>query len=142
VAVVWIVALGLGLALIAALLPSGTIWLLSHADEVGGRVVAMARAWHLLPPPPVVTYDPPIERIAGDLRRLSAAIRQVRPGTPAIRRRGLQLAYEGHLAAACRALGVPHRLDELAEGVDREIEKLRIEAALEEAGLRFRFALP
>jgi hypothetical protein len=137
-----IVASGLALAVIAAVLPSGMIWLLSHADEIGSRIMAMGRRWHLLRPAPVLTHDPPIERIAADLRRLSAAVRPVPPGTPAVRRRGLQMAYDETLAAACRALDVQHSLGELADGVDREVERLRIEAALEEAGLRFRSAMP
>ena len=39
---------------------------------------------------------------------------------------------------ACRALEVPNALGELGEGMDRELERLRMEAELERAGLRFR----
>jgi hypothetical protein len=134
-----IVALGVVVSVVAAVIPVGMIWVLVHADEIGERALAAGRKLRLVrPPTPVLTNDPPIERIAADLRRLSIARQQIGHGTPAIRRRGVQLAYEAKLEAACRALGVPHALDELADGMDREIEKMRIEAALENAGLRFR----
>jgi hypothetical protein len=133
----------LAVSVIAMFVPAGMMWLLLHADEVSERVLEFGRWCRLVrQPAPVLTHDPPIERIAADLRRLSTAIGQLPDGAPAIRRRGLQTAYDTKLIAGCRALGVPHVLDELREGgVDRAAERMRIEAALEEAGLRFRSAM-
>jgi hypothetical protein len=135
-----VVALALAASVLGALLPTGLIWLLAHLDDVGEWLVAFGRRCHLLPPAPVVTYDPPIERIAADLRRLSTERERMRAGTPAVRRRGLQMAYDGKLQAACRALQIPEALGEVAEGMDRELERVRVELALESAGLRFRAA--
>ena len=39
--------------------------------------------------------------------------------------------YDAKLAADCQALGVAHSLGELPAGIDHEVEKVRIEAALE-----------
>jgi hypothetical protein len=40
------------------------------------------------------------------------------------------------LVAAAAALGVPTALEELPEGIEHEAERLRLELALERAGLR------
>jgi hypothetical protein len=133
--VIALVVLGVGAT---AMLPAAVFWLLTHGEDVGERAVAVGRRLHLLRPAPAVTRDPPIERIAADLRRVS---RLQRNDIPMARRRGLQMAYDGLLAAACRALDVPNALDELAEGMDRELERVRVESALEAAGLRFRSAI-
>jgi hypothetical protein len=136
-----VIALCVAISTVAVIILTGVVWLLRHGDDLGERVLAVARRCHLLRRPlPALTSDQPIERIAADLRRLSAAIGQLRAGTSAIRRRALVSAYDSNLVAACRALGVPNSLDELREGMDREIEKMRMEAALERAGLRFRSA--
>jgi hypothetical protein len=79
---------------------------------------------------------PPIERLAADLRRVHKALAEFPPGTPALRRLATRQAYDALLVQACVAVDVPHRLDALAEGVDREVERLRVEEALREAGVR------
>jgi hypothetical protein len=80
----------------------------------------------------------PLERIAADVRRLHAAVESDRlscdPAVPVVRRRATRLAYEDCLDEACQALGVEHRLPELT-GRAREVELLRVEAALTAAGL-------
>jgi hypothetical protein len=81
---------------------------------------------------------PPIERLAADLRRVRRILAEFPPGTPAIRRRATRQAYDALLVQACAAVDVPHRLDTLAEGVDREVERLRVEEALCAAGVRVR----
>jgi hypothetical protein len=58
------------------------------------------------------------------------------PGTPAVRRRAARQAYDALLAQACAAVEVSHRLGTLAEGMDLEVERLRVEEALREAGVR------
>lgn len=131
-------ALGVvGIAL-AALLPVVVIWTLLHLDRIGGWVVARLRRWRLLPREEQEIPRPPVERLAADLRRLSAAAREVPRGTSHARRKGLLIAYDTVLASACQALEVPQSLDTLPAGMDRDLERLRVEAALESAGLRFR----
>lgn len=131
------VSLGLVVSALATALPAATIWLLLHADQIGVRAVRLARRWHLLKPERVVTYEPPIERIAADLRRLATERRGLGRGTSAVRWRGLTMAYDQTLVTACRSLGIRTALAELPDGMDRELERLRVEAALEQAGLRF-----
>ena len=80
---------------------------------------------------------PPIEQIASDLRRLD---RQRRAGPARGSQRwlaGLQRAYDTRLCLACRCLGVPEHLEAL-EGIDREIERVRVEHRLTAAGLTLR----
>lgn len=79
---------------------------------------------------------PPIERLAADLRRVHRTLAEFPPGTPAIRRRATRDAYDALLVQACAAVDVPHRLDRIGEGMDREVERLRVEEALREAGVR------
>jgi hypothetical protein len=123
---------------VAAALCVTTIWLILHFDEIGERAVAFGRRWGLLPRPQPVTFDHPVEQIAADLRRLAAARADIPHGTPHTRRLGLQLAYDDTLIAACRALDLPQSLSVLPRGLDRELERLRVEESLESAGLRFR----
>jgi hypothetical protein len=78
---------------------------------------------------------PPIERVAADLRRVHRLLAGYPSGTPAARRLGTRQAYDELLTQACRQVGVPHRLAELPEGMDREIERLRVEESLRERGL-------
>ncbi|MDT7803388.1 MAG: hypothetical protein QOI78_6821 [Actinomycetota bacterium] len=78
---------------------------------------------------------PPIERVAADLRRVHRLLVDYPSGTPAARRYGTRQAYDELLTQACRQIGVPHRLAELPEGMDREIERLRVEQSLRESGL-------
>jgi hypothetical protein len=79
---------------------------------------------------------PPIEQLAADLRRVHRALAECPPGTPALRRRATRQAYDALLVQACAAVDVPHRLDALPEGLDREVERLRVEEALRAAGVR------
>jgi hypothetical protein len=57
------------------------------------------------------------------------------PGTPYTRRVAARQAYDTLLAQACRAVEVPNRLEKLPEGVEREVERLRVEQGLRDAGL-------
>lgn len=50
-------------------------------------------------------------------------------------------AYDERLRAACGALGIAEHLTEL-EGVDREIERVRVEGLLHAAGLTLPAARP
>ncbi|MBL7261022.1 hypothetical protein [Paractinoplanes lichenicola] len=80
---------------------------------------------------------PPIEWLAQDLRRLD---RQRRGGITL--ESGLLLAavlraYDERLCLACECLGVAENLQPL-DGMDREIERVRVEGALQAAGLELR----
>lgn len=77
----------------------------------------------------------PIEQVAADLRRLGRQLAHVPAGAPMARRRGLQAAYDDVLAEAARLLEVPHTLDSVPPGRARDVERLRLQAALADAGL-------
>jgi hypothetical protein len=77
----------------------------------------------------------PIEQVAADLRRLGAQLARVPAGAPMARRRGLQAAYDDVLVEAARLLEVPHALDGVPPGRARDVERLRLQTALAEAGL-------
>ncbi|WNV77908.1 hypothetical protein [Geodermatophilus sp. DSM 44513] len=77
----------------------------------------------------------PLEQVAADLRRLGRQLAAVPAGAPMARRRGLQAAYDDVLAEAARLLEVPHALDEVRPGRPRDVERLRVQAALADAGL-------
>ncbi|WP_103350456.1 hypothetical protein [Amycolatopsis sp. CA-128772] len=95
------------------------------------KLLAWIRAKRARPQPD----GPPIERVAADLRRVHRLLAGYPAGTPAARRFGTRQAYDELLTQACRQVGVPHRLGELPEGMDREIERLRVEQSLRERGL-------
>jgi hypothetical protein len=78
---------------------------------------------------------PPIEQIAGDLRRLN---RQRRSGPTGQSQRWLaavEYAYDQRLMLACQVIGVAGDLEKL-DGVEREAERARLEETLTEYGLR------
>ncbi|WP_262283238.1 hypothetical protein [Micromonospora sp. MA102] len=82
----------------------------------------------------------PLEQLAIDLRRLgghrlAAADRSV------VWHGAVIDAYDERLRAACGALGIAEHLAEL-EGVDREIERVRVEGLLHAAGLTLPAARP
>jgi hypothetical protein len=86
-------------------------------------------------PPPPVPGHPPIEVLAADLRRLHRILAEFEPGTPMARRAGTRQAYDAVLAEACDVVDVEQRLDDLPEGIEREMERLRLEESLRSAGL-------
>lgn len=81
---------------------------------------------------------PPIEQVAGDLRRLNG-LRQSVATRSRVWYVAVQEAYDDGLHVACEQLGVEEHLDELA-GVDLELERLRVEGELQRAGLVLRNA--
>ena len=126
----------LGLVL-AALLPVLVVWAMMHLELLGDWTVALLRRCRLLRRPREEIPAPPVEQIAADLRRLAASVRDLPRGTSRARQRGVLMAYDDVLVAATRALGVPQALDTLPPGFDRDIERARVEGALEAAGLLF-----
>jgi ABC-type phosphate transport system auxiliary subunit len=76
----------------------------------------------------------PIEQLAADLRRLRAIL-----GTDAHRsaahQMGNRLAYDKLLMQVCEMLEIEHDLEGESIGFERDIERIRVEADLERAGL-------
>ena len=84
---------------------------------------------------PPLTTVPSIEQIAYDLRRLD---QQRRSPTVAQSDRWLAAvkhAYDQRLTLACAALGITEHLHAL-EGMDRDLERLRVESELRDSGIR------
>jgi hypothetical protein len=123
--------------ILAAMLPVLVVWVMLHFGRIAGWVVAVLRRCKVLPPTRVEIPRPPVEQLAADLRRLAAAVRYLPRGTSRARQRGLQMAYDDVLIATALALDVPHALDTLPPGFDLDLERARVEGALEAAGLRF-----
>jgi hypothetical protein len=84
----------------------------------------------------VQAAGPPVEQLAVELRRLAGVLLDPRP-VSSVRRFGVERAYDETLGKACRALGIEHHLDEVRLS-DREFERLRVEALLQDAGLVLR----
>ncbi|HEX6356878.1 hypothetical protein [Actinophytocola sp.] len=116
----------------AVVAPTLLFWLLLRTPGTVDAVGAYVRRRRRGPEP----ATPPIEQLAADLRRVHRTLAEFPPGTPAVRRVATRQAYDALLVQACTALEVPHRLDTVAEGLDREVERLRIEEALRAAGVR------
>jgi hypothetical protein len=88
------------------------------------------------PVPPRAVAHPPFERIAADLRRLGADRLGIGQRNE-LWHGAVERAYDVKLREACRALGIAEHLEGLT-GMDREIERLRIEGELIAAGVRLR----
>jgi hypothetical protein len=76
----------------------------------------------------------PIEQLAADLRRLRVAVAtdQRRSATHQLANR---VAYDQLLMQACQMLNVAHELGKNTAGPQRDIERIRVEAELERAGI-------
>ena len=77
----------------------------------------------------------PLQVLAADVRRLARSLSLVPAGAPMARRRALTAAYDDVLVEAALQLEVPHLLRTTPEGPARDLERLRLVAALEAAGL-------
>jgi hypothetical protein len=88
--------------------------------------------------PEPLPAGPSLEQIAHDLHRIAAYAGSMPAKTTWVRHRGAELAYDDVLIAACRALDVRHELREVPSGWEHDVERLRVEACLECAGLRVR----
>ena len=118
---------------------SCVIWVLLHLDRIGEWIVGAAA------PLPGAAAGP---GGASRSRRSSsspptcagssAAVRDLPRGMSRARQRGMLMAYDDVLVATALALDVPQALDTLPPGLDRDLERVRVEGALEAAGLRLR----
>jgi hypothetical protein len=91
-----------------------------------------ARRTHSAPSAPVRR---PLQVVAADLRRLNRQLALVPSGAPLVRWQALWAAYDGVLIEAAEQLEVPHELASAPLGMPRDLERLRLLAALEGAGL-------
>lgn len=114
---------------VVVLAPVVLLWMALAVPRLAGRV---AERLHR---PEVTVHGPPIEQLAADLRRVHRVLQHEAPTTPIVRWRATRQAYDTLLAQACAAVDVGHRLDELPDGFERDMERLRIEEALRAAGL-------
>ena len=76
----------------------------------------------------------PIERLGSDLRRLRELIRHS-DHCSATQQVALRQAYDRVLIETCEMLDLPHQLELPTEGLERDIERLRVEAMLEGHGI-------
>ncbi|UJW31404.1 hypothetical protein L3Q67_40510 [Saccharothrix sp. AJ9571] len=114
---------------LVAIAPTVLFWLLLRVP----RLIRLVRRRFF--PRPLPPAHPPVQDLVADLRRVHRLLAAYSPGTPAARRTGTRQAYDALLAEACAVVEVPHRLDTLPEGLDRDLERLRLEHALRTAGL-------
>ncbi len=84
---------------------------------------------------PVRAAPRTLQAVAADLRRLGRQLDTVPAGSPQVRRRGLQAAYDDVLTEAAALLAVPHDLGTVPPGFARDVERLRLQTALADAGL-------
>lgn len=116
----------------------GVLWVLLDWSTYRERVLRAGRALGLAEPSAPRPSGPPIERIAADAQRIRTQIRQAPPGVPIARLRGWREAYDDVLIDACQALSLEERLSALPEGVERDLERERVERLLVMAGLLLR----
>jgi hypothetical protein len=76
----------------------------------------------------------PIEEVAANLRRLRAVVASD-ANRSAAHQIGNRLAYDRVLTQACEMLNVEHDLGLESSGLERDIERFRLEAELERAGV-------
>jgi hypothetical protein len=87
---------------------------------------------------PLPTAPPPcIEQIAAELRRLDRQRRSGPTTESTLWLAAVLRAYDEWLRLACRSLGVPEHLEPL-DGIDRDIERVRVEGELQANGMTFR----
>jgi hypothetical protein len=121
-----------------SMVPVALMGALLHARQGWEAAQRLLRRAGVSAPEEPVATGPPLERLAADLRRLRPLVVHPPQGVPMARHRGTVAAYDEVLVRTARALSVPTTLAELPEqGLDREAERLRVEHALEAAGLRW-----
>jgi hypothetical protein len=76
----------------------------------------------------------PIEQVAANLRRLRCVLANDEHRSAA-HQIGSRLAYDKVLMQACQMLDLSHDLQRESAGLERDIERLRVEAELEGAGV-------
>jgi hypothetical protein len=122
--------LGVAAVLLAALL--------TIADRGINSDAPRRRSRTRRPSPPGVPVRRPLQVVAADLRRLTRQLSLVPAGASLVRWQALWAAYDDVLIEAAALLEVPHELPDAPAGTARDLERLRLLAALEGAGLMVR----
>ena len=121
----------------------GRAWPVPGRARPGGDDRALRRVDRALRgdaeiPPPSEWEGPPFEVIACDLRRLGhQRVTGLNLGSVKWQAAVLQ-AYDQRLSLACRCLGLDEPPGNPSKGMDRDLERLRVESALQAAGLALR----
>lgn len=76
----------------------------------------------------------PLEQLARDLRRLRGVVGKDAHRSAA-HQLGNRLAYDNVLVQVCTMLEIEHNLNDATGGMERDIERFRVEAELERAGV-------
>lgn len=76
----------------------------------------------------------PLEEVVANLRRLRSVV-GADARRSAAHQMGNRLAYDRLLTQACEMLEIEHELGQESGGIERDIERVRIEAELERAGV-------
>ena len=77
----------------------------------------------------------PLEQVAANLRRLRGVLTVDDEHRPAVHQIGDRVAYDQVLIQASEMLQIEHDLAKHSAGMERNIERLRVEAELERAGV-------
>ena len=77
----------------------------------------------------------PLEQVVASLRRLRLVVGEDARRSAA-HQMGNRLAYDRLLAQACDMLEIEHELANESVGMERDIERIRVEAELERVGVR------
>lgn len=125
--------IGVELGVVAAVL--AVSWLLLDWRTQQVRAARLGRWLGVVEDAPDAPSGPPLEQVAADAERIRSAIRQAPPGVPLARLRGWRQAYDDVLAVACLELGLEQDLQTRPEGVERDLERERVERMLVRAGL-------
>jgi hypothetical protein len=128
------IMLGVVWYVLIAFSPLALLWLAMRVprvlDEIRDRRAARSRAG--------MAQGPPLERLAADLRRLRDELVND-PPTNNVRRTALLMAYDSVLRDTCARLQIPNELESAPAGPEREFERLRAEAAIQDAGIPLTF---
>ena len=89
-------------------------------------------------PDPQPATRRPIQVVAADLRRLVRQVALVPSGSTLVRWKAVWAAYDGVLVEAAEMLGLHEEIAAQPPGLARDIERVRVLAALEDAGLMVR----
>jgi hypothetical protein len=120
--------------------PVVMVSILVRTPQIYERSVTLGRRVSLLHTPPTRPASLPIEKLAADLRRLRPACRSAHPDARSAKQQQIVATYDAVLIATARALDVDTTLAGMDEGMSREVERRRLEQALEAAGLRWELA--
>ena len=98
------------------------------------RLDRLLLRWGLRSPAPE-PEGRPLETVAADVRRLARRYRCPQEGARFAKIEGYRRAYDNVLLEACSALGITTLVGVLPPGGELDRERLRVEQALDDAGL-------